>query len=265
MRVKTAQKLCQKAAVGLIMKHMANQFLGLSLFIMLLAFFIILNAISTFEDTKSRPVLNSLMVAFSNRDPTELIPPGPTLEKSPMFNLGSTLDKLEALFQSQISEAQTKQNRLGTTMYLRMPFEPFRDAVYSSLSAAPQAPVSPIDDAQVNLLPMLVSLLETGDSVAYKMDMILNINDDPALLVSEGPEVYSIHNNAISGIARRITDAGLPTKQITAGIRQGDEGYVNLVFRRYEPFNPTRSGIEEQEETSAEEAPAETVAEEETP
>lgn len=220
------------------MKNMANQFLGLSLFIMLLAFFIILNSISTYEDTKSRPVLNSLIVAFSNRDPVDVLPPGPMMQASQTASLGSTLDKLEALFVSQISAADTRQNRLGTIMYVRVPFDDFRDAVLSSLSDTSPPPKSPLDEQNIDILPMLVSLLETQGDVPYKMDMILNIDKEPSELLAESPEKFAAYNNAISGIARKITEAGLPTRQITAGIQHGDEGIVNLVFRRYEPFNP---------------------------
>ena len=44
---------------------MANQFLSLSLFLMLLSFFIVLNSMSTFEQETTVPaVLNSLSLAY---------------------------------------------------------------------------------------------------------------------------------------------------------------------------------------------------------
>lgn len=220
------------------MKNMANQFLGLSLFIMLLAFFIILNSISSFEDTKSRPVLNSLIVAFSTRDPIDLVPPGPMREQTLAMNEGSTLDQLEELFRSQISAAETRQNRLGTTMYVRMPFDEFRETIARSLSGTPSPKVNPLDKPSYNILPLLVSLLETQDGITYKMDMILNIKEEPATLVASEPEKFAGLNNDISAIARVVTKAGLPTHQVTSGIQRGEAGFVNLVFRRYQPFNP---------------------------
>ncbi len=242
------------------MKNMANQFLGLSLFIMLLAFFIILNSISTYEDTKSRPVLNSLIVAFSNREPVDVLPPGPMDMVSETQNLGSTLDKLESLFSAQITAADTRQNRLGTIMYVRAPFDDFRDAITSSLSGAPAPLVNPLDEQNIDLLPMLVSLLETDDAVPYKMDMILNVEQEPSALLAESPEQFVVHNNAVSAIARKVTESGLPTRQITVGIGQGEPGFINLVFRRYEPFNPVNAiDIENKDETETEteEAPSE--------
>ena len=48
---------------------MANQFLSLSMFLMLLSFFIVLNSMSTFEKEVAVPaVLNSLSMAFSKQE-----------------------------------------------------------------------------------------------------------------------------------------------------------------------------------------------------
>lgn len=236
------------------MKNMANQYLGLSLFIMLLAFFIILNSISAYEETKSRPVLNSLVYTFSGREPVDIVPPGLRTEQVPERNLGSALDKLEALFKSQISSAETRQNRLGTTMFVRVPFEEFQKAVVSSLSNAPPPVESPIGEENIDILPMLVSLLETQGSVAYKMDMILNIAEEPSSLASEEPDKFKNYNDSVSLIARTVTEAGLPTQLVTSGMRSGDAGYMNLVFRRYEPFNPLSAQALDSDAEEAEQA-----------
>ena len=46
-------------------KSVSSQLLGLSLFIMLLAFFIVLNAISNFEESKIKPVMANLSHTFA--------------------------------------------------------------------------------------------------------------------------------------------------------------------------------------------------------
>lgn len=216
---------------------MANQFLGLSLFIMLLSFFIILNAISTFETTKSQPVLNSLTVAFSTKKAEKDLAPGKAPQPTQAQNLGSTLDKVQALFQSQISTAKAKQNRLGTTMVIRLPFEDYKKAMRSSLTIRDNTP-SLVNADAVDLLPMLVSLLETQRDVTYKMDMLLHVNQEPTTIVSEQPERFSSLNRSVSAVAKTLEEAGLPRKQVTAGLKQGEEGMIELVFSRYLPFNP---------------------------
>lgn len=218
---------------------MANQFLSLSLFIMLLSFFIILNAISTFEVSKSRPVLNSLNVAFSQDDTLDIVAPGQTFIKSQTYREGSTLDKVAGLFQAQITGVETKQNRLGTTMYVRMPFKDFSKSVASSLSI-PEANTALSPTKTQDFVPLLVSLLETQRSVPYKMDMVLNIEEKPALLAAENPERFMSFNSAISAISAKIEETGLPKRQISAGLKHGEAGIVELMFRRYVPFNPLR-------------------------
>lgn len=231
---------------------MANQFLGLSLFIMLLSFFIILNAISSFEVTKSQPVLNSLTVAFSNKRATEDVAPGASKIKTPNKQLGSTLDQVQGLFESQIATAKAKQNRLGTNMVVRMPFDDFQKAMRSSLTVRDDSP-SLMRSEQVDLLPMLVSLLETQRDVTYKMDMLLMVDDEPTTIISEAPDQFSALNRSVSAIARTLEEAGLPRKQVSAGLKQGSDGIIELVFSRYLPFNPL--GVDQVGSATQQEAP----------
>ena len=216
---------------------MANQFLGLSLFVMLLSFFIILNAVSNFEETKSQPVLNSLALTFSNKEAIDPTPPGPALVKTMAMQEGSTLDKIESLFKSQITSAKTKQNRLGTIMYIDVPFQEFEKAILKSLTI-PAADAAPDFEENMDVLPMLVSLLETGREVTYKMDMLLNISQSPPVLIGQNPERFNALNKSLSGVALKLEESGLPKYQVTAGLKQGEEGIVELIFRRYQPFNP---------------------------
>ena len=217
---------------------MANQFLGLSLFVMLLSFFIILNAISSFEVSKSATVLNSLSLTFSKDKTLEEIMPGKMTIESAQTQQGSMLDKIEAVFKSQIAAAETKQNRFGTIMYVRIPFDDFERGMTSSLTISQKAPNSLSSEVDMDMIPMLVSLMETERSVIYTMDMMRNIEENPATLFDENPETFMQMNKSIASIAAKLEQAGLPRYQVTAGLKQGEPGYVDLIFRRYKPFNP---------------------------
>lgn len=232
---------------------MANQFLGLSLFIMLLSFFIILNAISSFEVTKSQPVLNSLTVAFSSKRATQDVAPGKIEMPTKSQQLGSTLDQVQALFQSQIASVQAKQNRLGTTMVIKMPYDEFQKSLRNSLTVRDDTPSLMNADA-VDLLPMLVSLLETQRDVTYKMDMLLQVEDEPTAIISDSPARFASLNRSVSALAQTLEEAGLPRKQVSAGLKQGDDGIIELVFTRYLPFDPLGGG-KISEEQPAEETP----------
>ena len=216
---------------------MANQFLGLSMFIMLLSFFIILNAISGFEETKAQPVLNSLSMAFSNKETVDDFMPGKMDIETAGKRDGSTLDNIEAAFKSQITAVETKQNRLGTTMYVHLPFEDFKKGIMKSL-VIPEVSGPPSDHGHMDLLPMLVSLMETGRDATYTMNMILTIEENPSTLFTNNFESFSAYNNSISSIALKLEEAGLPKYQVTSGLKQGKAGFVDIVFQRYIPFSP---------------------------
>lgn len=206
---------------------MGNQFLALSLFIMLLSFFIILNAMSNFEVTKSREVLNSITVAFSEEETSDDI--SANIQEDPMasYREGDTLDKLKSLFEAQITGVEAKKNRLGTTMHLRMNLDHFDQQITS-------------EDGRFGgeLGPTLVSLLGTEDSVPYSMDMMINIEQSPSKAQNEQPEDVAQRIRRVSGYANMIEEAGLPRKFLTAGLARGPEGTIDLFFRRYEAFNP---------------------------
>lgn len=220
---------------------------------MLLSFFIILNAISSFEVTKSRPVMNSLMLTFSNRTTQDVLAPGEMELVTAGNQEASALDKIEALFRSQISAVELKQNRLGTKMFVRMPFKDFQDAISSSLMVTPEIEAFP-GAQNLDLLPMLVSLMETQRDETYKMDMILNIEQEPSQLFSESSVRFTNVNRSITTIAAKLEKAGLPRKQMSAGLKKGDPEMVELLFRRYQPFNPlgTDTALGEGEPEAAE-------------
>lgn len=206
----------------------ANQFLSLALFIMLLSFFIILNAVSSFEETKSAPVLNSLSITFSGKDLQEALEPNIVESAAQSINEGDTLDQLKALFNAHITGAKTRKNRLGTTMHIRMPIQQFERSL-----SAPRS-------AQGSFLPTLASLIQTSDTkTIYRMDMVLNIPATPANAVSDAPEMLRKNLRKIALISKRIEENGVPKKLISSGLSQGEEDIIDIYFRRYEPFNPT--------------------------
>jgi flagellar motor protein MotB len=214
---------------------MANQFLGLSMFIMLLSFFIILNAVSDFDPKKAAPVLNSLSTAFSVEDEMLVdIADKPSDRDSDAQ--GTTLDKIQGLFESHISGQEAKQNRLGTVLRIRMPFEEFEREVSSSLSRSAQSNPALATGTKGFFLSTLVSLVDTkGGNDPYKMDMVVfssaqQQSDDAKPLAKK-----------IADIASKIERAGLPRKMLSSGLSEetGDnaKGMVDLYFRPYHPFD----------------------------
>ena len=189
---------------------MANQFLGLSMFIMLLSFFIMLNSLSNFEDIKSKPVLNSLSLAFSsdkkNKGQQEqILVPDFGIEEEGLDS-GDTLDDIEALFKAQISGYKIKRDRVGSSMHVRLPIRILERAI----SAAKQTVDAPNKTRNL-FLPTLVSLMQSGDSSAmYRMDMVLNVQNDPVRIQNKSPEKALEFVRAASLFSQGLEEAGLP-------------------------------------------------------
>jgi len=218
---------------------MANQFLSLSLFIMLLSFFIIMNALSNYEDVKSKPVLNSISMAFSNKAPEEILSPNTVQSTQKSNNEGDTLDKLNDLFSAQITAAEVSKNRLGTMMHIRMPLKKFENSLL--------APVRTNNAAQRlgepgTFVATLVSLMQTRETqIPYRMDMVLNIDANPATAAANQVEQTNANMQNIATLAKKLEDSGLEKKFLSAGLGRGEVGMIDIYFTRYVPVNPLQN------------------------
>lgn len=209
---------------------MANQFLALSLFIMLLSFFIILNTLSTYDDRRAEPILNSLLDTFSVED-KKLVKQGDTPSQETAESEGTSLDQLQDLFTSTISGVKAKQNKLGTELLIRVPYELFIDEVTATLMA--DAPVTPrAQDGKGFLVPTLVSLMNTENAITYKMDMLVNVETP-----QEESEEHMRLARDLGRISYIMEQAGLPRKLMTSGMNEGELGYIDIYFRPYHAFD----------------------------
>lgn len=212
---------------------MVNQFLALSLFVMLLSFFIILNSMSTFEITKAKPILKSLSLAFSEEALDPELEANIADREEEDFREGNTLDKLGGLFNARIKGVEVSKNRLGTMMRVRMPVSEFTQKVV----------VAQAGEASLNrespLLPTLISLLQVDEAlnVPYRMDVVLNLNDNPANVQNENAELMLSNLKSVASYAQVIENGGLPKKMLSAGLGSGPAQTIDLYFRRYEPFD----------------------------
>jgi len=220
---------------------MANQFLALSLFIMLLSFFIILNTLSNFEDVKSRPVLNSIATTFSNNAPEDVLSPNAVESVKKSVNEGDTLENLKNLFNAHITAAKISQNRLGTMMHIQMPLKQFENSLLAP--SRNNAISSQRLGAPGTFTPTLISLMQTRETkIPYRMDMILSTKVDPANALIDTPEQSRLDMQKIATLSKRLEESGLEKKLISAGLGKGEVGMIDLYFTRYEPVNPTKVG-----------------------
>ncbi len=212
---------------------MANQFLSLALFLMLLSFFIVMNAISSFETSKSAPVINSLALAFSNRVlDREISPITPSADMS--INDGDTLEVLEGLFNAHLASFQATTNRFGTVMRIKTPVGQFEKSINISSSGYNITTLG----AKGSFIQNMISLLRSEKkAMPYRVDMVLNIPEELADFQKNYPNEFISNLKLVSSFAGILENAGLPKKMISIGLSKGDEGFIELYFYRYKPFN----------------------------
>ncbi len=214
---------------------MANQFLSLSLFLMLLSFFIIMNTVSErdYDQERAKSVMNSLSLAFTAKETAPKDAPG--VEPTPYKALreGDTLEVVEGLFNGHISNVQIRKNRFGTQMHVRLPVSSFENAIsFPMLSGGGSNSISG------NFLDMLVTVLRSEEGGRpYRLDMALNIPSDPATYRVERAEDFQRSLRIVARFAETIEATGMPKKMISAGLEEGRMGYIDLYFNKYVPFS----------------------------
>jgi hypothetical protein len=226
----------------------SGQVLALSLFLMLLAFFIVLNAISDFEETRVKPILDSLEKSFA----AETIPPtdtNPSVQESESLSVdeGDVTERLEALFRSQIPTYEAATNKTKGTMHVRLPLDEFKQAVMAVGQRQTENKAG--KDGQFLLkgffLPTLIAVIRADKAeMPYRMDMILNVGDNPPHLQNDKPKIAQKHVKDMSTLATKLQNSGLPARLQSIGLGNGPEGTVDLVFRPHVAFDPTEGADE---------------------
>ncbi len=213
---------------------MANQFLSLALFLMLLSFFIVMNAMSSFEDFKSKPVINSLSLAFSNHIPEKKEDPVQIETPRVTKGEGDTLESVEGLFNAHISGFQATRNRLGTVMHVRTDVGAFENAI--DLSDIYYDDIE-MGDRGSFVMSMISILRSSEKGQPYRIDMVLNLPEDPAIFQKTSPEEFISDLKRVSSFAEKLEKAGLPKKMVSAGAAKGERGFIDIYIYRYKPFD----------------------------
>lgn len=213
--------------------------LNLSLFIMLLAFFIVLNTMSSFEEVKVKPIISSLEKAFSTDVRRQDTLPSVTPEiETPNIDEGNILKRLEALFQSQVAAYEaTKSDRRGI-MHVRVPTDILTKAVLA-VEAQTSGETEIVSGEADPFLAVLVSILRSEEmGIVYRLDIVTNVNGNPAALQNDIPQAMFSVMAQTSLLSQKLEQAGMPKHLLSSGVKEGDPAYIDLYFSPHEPFNP---------------------------
>jgi hypothetical protein len=222
-----------------------GQMMNLSLFIMLLAFFIVLNSLSSYEELKITQVKRSIQMSFSKDPVAEEVQSSAAPDPSQAMREGHTFDRIDALFNAQISSFETVKSKSRGVMVVELPYDEFVKAVM----AVGQKDVLRYPSRRAirgnYFLPTLASLLRTNiDGRPTRMEILLNAKSNPAEIQNQDPEKMSTLISAVGKLSQRLEKQGVPQKLINIGVTKGNPKMVSLVFRKYIPFSPVDSKIE---------------------
>ncbi len=213
--------------------------MNLSLFIMLLAFFIVLNSLSQYEEAKTAKVQRSVELAFAQDARQEDFSPSVSEDAAKSVNNGDTFERLEALFESEIASFEMSKSTAQGIMQVKVPYDKFKQAITALNQQDLTRNPTRFETRGNFFLPTLSSLMRTNiDGAPTRLEIYLNADDNPARIQNVKPrELNEIIIDA--GVFSKALEAqGVPQKLLNIGVSKGDPDFVDLVFKKYEPFSP---------------------------
>ena len=212
-------------------KSLGSQIPGLSMFVILLAFFVLLNSISSVKTEKVKPMVESIEGAFASKiSATEDWQPSASQNEEESAGEGRVTEKIEAMFTAQIAGIETQKDDGTGTLLMRVKYNDFAASISGASGNASESQ---------QFMRTLTSMMRSDMAGhPYRMDAFLQVGENPAELQSEQPQKMAVLMRDLGVLAQHLQTAGLPEKLMTIGMEQGQEGMVELLFRPHVPYNP---------------------------
>jgi len=202
--------------------------LFLSLYLLLFAFFIVLNSFSSFNEGRREAVISSVLDAF-----TTVISAGDSSNSSGLISIGNQSREFQAavanIFGPSIPLANLQIVESGTRMDIDVPIQVWFEG----------------DGLIVrDPLPMLDRIVATVSSPPegffYEIVLIAQIPAEAKEALSRDmkKEIQRIGN-----IARELGNKGMPPNAISIGIESGDPRFIRVVFLAVESQDSIRASL----------------------
>lgn len=208
-------------------KSLGSQIPALSLFIIMLAFFIMLNSVSTIKQDKVKPLMESIEDAFVIKSAgTDNWQSAATQSGMVAGGEERVIDRMEKLFQGRIAGVQTQKDDHRGVLLMRMNYVDLSNAVSAMGDKAAE---------NKKFMETLASLLRASAAgQAYRMDVFLQVDDNPAILQNDQPQKMKVLMHDLGVLAQQLEKAGLPQRLLSIGLEKGQSGSVELLFRPHE-------------------------------
>lgn len=191
--------------------------LFLGLYLLVLAFFIVLVSISTPEQVKSKAVKDSLSSAFSSLLPPTMRPETFLAKEGDVVAAREFQERITGVFAAAMRVARIEIVQPGRLMRVLVP----ADVMF-------EAGGSRIRDTQIALLDRVVaSLSARPPGLRYDMEFVVGSADSGGGAMPTGQTLEIARAGAF---AREMTGRGAPPDSVAIGVRPGDPGDVAIWF-----------------------------------
>jgi hypothetical protein len=194
-----------------------NVIVFLSLFLMVLAFFIVLVSISTFETVKSKAVMQSLNSTFATFQPRQAKTTDFTAKEGEVLGGQVFQEKITGLFATAIQVAKVKVVKPGRLMRIQLPAR----AMFSDGDAAVKPSILPFLDR------IAAALGGRPPGIRFDMEFVIGTPYGSDGMLAE---TQTLERSRAGGFAREMLARGAPEDSISIGLAPGDAEQITLRF-----------------------------------
>ncbi len=201
----------------------SNTVLLLSLMLILLAFFILLNSLSEFEAGRAHAVIESVNRAFNGKIESGDRTPAHSASLGALPEAEAKMREVASLFEAIVPAARAKRIRRAKAVRVELPAASlFRPA---GVGLRPGSEI---------LIQRLARLLARGGrgGPSYDLEVLLGLGAPPAGgagPVTPGPGSLEVRRAAL--LAQRLIEEGLPPPGLSIGLLPGQPGMLRFVVR----------------------------------
>ena len=215
-----------------------SQILALGLFLMLLAFFIVLTTLSTFDEEQAAPVLASLEKAFAPRVYRQDVAQTTIAAPAESNNLGTSLERIAGLFRTRIPGTKVHAERAGI-LHVAVKTSDLFEAIEQSQSP----PTSNSNNAKnIGFRDIFVAVLMSQKTeMPLRMDVLINLPKNPADKKNAQKNLTVKQIQDVAKIAAMLQKQGLPLHLYSFSYGKGAQGIIDITFSVYESYSPTKN------------------------
>ncbi len=219
----------------------SNIVLLLSLMLILLAFFILLNSLSEFETGRARAVIESVNRAFNGEIESGDRTPAPSASLGALPEVEAKLREVAGLFEAIVPSTRVKRIQRAKAVRVELPA--------ASLFRPAGVGLRPGSEVLIQRLARLLAREPPGGppgGPSYDLEVLLGIGAPPAggaRPVAPDPNSLEVRRAAL--LAQRLVEEGLPPPVLSIGLLPRQPGTLRFVVRLRQDFStPAKAAAE---------------------